>query len=94
MKPEARVLVSRCTKELCVALVVRGRGFDGFIAASGCEELCKRLKDKGYSYEVRYSVGDCTCDYPHPPKRASAYDELLKFLSRVARQISSFNAAP
>ncbi|MCS7106817.1 MAG: hypothetical protein NZ902_01745 [Acidilobaceae archaeon] len=68
MKPEVRILYTRCLHDLCASAVTRGKGFDVVLLARGCEELCKRLEREGFAQELRYSMGDCDCGFPRPPR--------------------------
>ncbi len=72
MKPEARVLVSKCYGGLCLGIVVRLDDVDGAAAGCGCEGLCESLEDKGYMGELRYAIGDCRCGLPLPPRDPGA----------------------
>jgi len=70
LKPEARIVVSSCTRSKCLAIVLRGIDVDGAVAGEDCEDLCRRLEQRGYMGEARYAYGDCTCGLPQPPKTA------------------------
>ena len=67
-KREARVLASKCVGPVCCGYVVRGGGVDGFSAGCGCEDLCRRLREKGFMGELRYFMGECGCGLPQAPK--------------------------
>ncbi|MEB3787128.1 MAG: hypothetical protein GSR78_00060 [Desulfurococcales archaeon] len=61
MKPETRILVSHCTSNICAGLVTRGPGFDGVAIARDCQGLCRRLEEQGFTGELRYYYGSCSC---------------------------------
>lgn len=82
LKAEARILVSKCTSRLCASIVTRGRGFDTIILALNCKDLCERLEREGYIYELRYSIGDCSCNLPQPP-RTSRIPDILDYLEKL-----------
>lgn len=87
MKPEARILLSRCSSNLCASIVTRGESFDAVVIASGCRELCVELNARGYAGELRYARGDCTCGYPEPPRlndKHRVYEDLLVKLIGLA----------
>ncbi len=69
MKPEARVLAAKCYRDICLALILRGREVDGAIAGRGCEDLCRAAREKGYMGELRFHAGDCSCGLPRVPGR-------------------------
>ncbi|MCE4625596.1 MAG: hypothetical protein F7C35_07030 [Desulfurococcales archaeon] len=81
MKPEARVLLSSCGQvfgqELCLALILRGSGVDGAVSGRGCRDLCKNAEEKGYSGELRYALGDCSCGLPTPPASRPEWERAL-----------------
>jgi len=83
LKIEARVLVSRCSLNLCASAILRGRGFDALLITRSCSELCERLKLEGYMDELRYSTGDCTCNLPEPPRTPCSVREITVFLERL-----------
>ncbi len=83
MKIEARILMSRCSPDLCVSAILRGRGFDAIVIAGGCRELCERLVEEGYMDELRYSTGDCTCNLPEPPRTPAMVGDVVLFLERL-----------
>jgi len=85
LKIEARILVSRCSQDLCTSAIVRGRGFDALLIARGCPELCERLELEGYMQELRYSTGDCNCNLPDPPRAPKTIQEVVLFLERLLR---------
>ncbi|MCX8196317.1 MAG: hypothetical protein N3F67_04490 [Acidilobaceae archaeon] len=90
MKPEVRVLLSRCVESICAAAVMRGVGFDILMLSRGCEELCERLREEGYAQELRYSLGDCPCGFPPPPRKPKV--DLSAFLEDLARAARNFIA--
>jgi hypothetical protein len=83
LKIEARILMSRCSPDLCVSAILRGRGFDAIVIAGGCRELCERLAEEGYMDELRYSTGDCTCNLPEPPRTPAMVCDVALFLERL-----------
>ncbi len=82
MKIEARILVSRCSLDLCVSAILRGVGFDTLLIARTCPELCERIANEGYRDELRYSTGDCTCGLPKPPRTPVIVEEVSLFLEK------------
>lgn len=84
MKIEARILVSTCHQGLCASAILRGRAFDAIVLATGCHELCELLESRGYIYELRYSIGDCRCNLPEPPKSPELLEDVVLFLTRLA----------
>jgi len=72
LKIEARILLSKCSQDLCASAILRGRGFDALLIAVSCLELCRRLELEGYMEELRYSIGDCSCNLP-PPRGLLGY---------------------
>ena len=87
MKREARVLASSCTGRVCIGIVVRGPGLDGLAVAPTCTALCLRLEEKGYLYELRYAMGDCTCGLPGPPRITPGLEAFLRFARRAAGRV-------
>ncbi|MEM1873906.1 MAG: hypothetical protein QXS85_00500 [Acidilobaceae archaeon] len=95
MKPEARVLLSRCSDDVCASVIARGRSFDSLILAESCAELCARLEREGYAGELRYALGDCTCGAPAPPgpvEAESFYEPLLVKLIGLAGRMKRARA--
>ncbi|MEN3000141.1 MAG: hypothetical protein ABDH61_06190 [Acidilobaceae archaeon] len=90
MKPEVRILYTRCLEGFCASAVTRGKGFDVVLLSRSCEELCERLEAEGYAEELRYSLGDCDCGLPRPPRDPKA--NLYPFLEDLARTASAFIA--
>jgi len=82
LKPEARILVSSCTGRMCLAIVLRGIDVDGAVAGEDCEDLCRRLEQRGYMGEARYSYGDCTCGLP-PAPRTRRLEQALEAARRI-----------
>ncbi|MEB3773643.1 MAG: hypothetical protein GSR86_01790 [Desulfurococcales archaeon] len=87
MKEETRILLSRCSRDFCIALILRGHGIDGAIAGKDCNEICMKARDKGYLGELRLSEGPCTCglqEYPgaHKPG-AMLLDKVLAQLKTL-----------
>ena len=87
MKREARGLASSCTRRVCVGIVVRGPGLDGLAVAPSCAALCLRLEERGYLYELRYAVGECTCGLPRPPRITAEVEAFLSFARRAAGRV-------
>lgn len=83
MKFEARILVSKCSQDVCLSAILRGRALDAVVIARGCEDLCGNLKARGYFYELRYHVGDCSCNLPEPPRTPGIAWDLVVFLERL-----------
>lgn len=88
MKIEARILVSRCSHDLCASVILRGRAFDTLILARDCLNLCETLKSRGYMYELRYSTGDCSCNLPKPPRTPEFLEDIMVFLEKLTGTIS------
>jgi hypothetical protein len=101
LKSEVRILASSCVEGICTGFVVRGDGIDGVVIGTGCTGLCLRLSERGFLGELRYSVGDCTCGLPEPPRLTRPvilYRELarkvslrVKDLADKARSFNSYN---
>ncbi|MEM0340353.1 MAG: hypothetical protein QXN05_02730 [Acidilobaceae archaeon] len=90
MKPEVRILLSRCSEDICASIVLRGVSFDALVLAFSCAELCERLRKEGYVGELRYALGDCTCGVLPPPalvKTASFYETFLAKLIGLAEKM-------
>ncbi len=89
MKREARILVSACSGDTCLGVVLRSIDIDGAVAGRSCEDLCRRLEESGYSGELRYAYGSCRCGLPSPPRAGgrleAAYRALLAIASSVGR---------
>ena len=83
MKIEARILLSKCSQDLCASAILRGRGFDALLIAVSCLELCRRLELEGYMEELRYSIGDCSCNLPAPPRAPRILEEVALFLEKL-----------
>ncbi|WP_292320999.1 hypothetical protein [Caldisphaera sp.] len=62
MKKEARIFINKCKENICCGIILRFYSIDGFvISLNGCKDLCDRLKESGYFYELSYFNGDCNC---------------------------------
>ncbi len=88
MKSEARILVSACTIDSCVGVVLRGIGIDGAVSGSSCAELCRDAAKHGFLGETRYFLGDCPCglkEVPLVPIHALAW---LRLLYNIAAETS------
>lgn len=78
MKPETRILASKCRGDLCIALILRGPGYDGALASTkGCQDLCRQAEEKGYMGELRYHTGPCNCGLPPYPGKHTQTEQLL-----------------
>lgn len=77
MKREARVLLSSCHENLCIGVIARGSRVDGVVSGCGCDGLCRDAADRGYTGELRYSRGECSCGFPPPPARDPWWDSYL-----------------
>ena len=87
MKSEVRILASSCAGKVCSGFVLRGRGVDGVALGLGCAGLCLRLSEKGFLGELRYSVGDCSCGLPSPPRVTEASTLYLSFARKVSERV-------
>jgi len=95
VKSETRVLVSSCSDDYCAGFIVRGDGIDGFIIGRSCEELCRRASERGFTGELRYSLGNCGCGYPEAPIKSESiysYARLAAQIAILARSILKTSA--
>ncbi len=81
MKPEARILVSKCVKKLCLGFIVRRNGIDGILSSqNGCTGLCIEVFKKGFLEELRYYLGDCKCDLRPSPITTRYIESIMKLM--------------
>jgi len=92
LKSEARILVSTCDSGGCLAVILRGNGVDGAAYAGSCASLCMRVAEKGYMGELRYSIGDCTCGLPRPPRVGGYVASYSTVLREILREIPALAA--
>ncbi|MGC9112421.1 hypothetical protein [Acidilobus sp.] len=89
MKREARVLVSKCSGQLCVGIVIRLNSIDGLaISFESCEGLCRRLGHKGFLDEIRYYIGDCGCGLALMPGRQEVLGWAVAFAEDIANSLA------
>lgn len=88
MKNEVRILSSHCYSKICTGFIIRGKGIDGVVMGIGCRGLCKRLEERGFLGELRYSFGACSCGLPNPPQIIEATEIYMKFAKDVSKEVS------
>ncbi len=88
-KHEVRILLSKCSEEICIGLIIRGKGFDGAVSGRNCNELCERLRTKGYIHELRLASGHCDCGLDKLEDNAlQELNHLYNFLDKLLYSVS------
>ncbi|MCE4603738.1 MAG: hypothetical protein F7B20_02085 [Aeropyrum sp.] len=88
MKAEARILVSKCSGEMCFSYIVRGRGVDGALLAPDCELICKKAIERGFYGELRFYFGDCSCGLKESPRIGGAVKSYHDLAGWVVAEIT------